>query len=82
MAQGRSVSEKTCDEGNEMPTRIKSSIKTWMLFYVAFVVALTSGGMAGDSSAASVSPGAFPTETTADRVFFESTIERPRRNDI
>ncbi len=65
-----------------MPTRIRSSIKSWMLFYVAFVVALISGGMAGDSSAASVSPGTYPTETTADRVFFESTIERPRRNDI
>jgi len=80
--QGRSVSGKTCDEGSEMPTKIRSSIKSWMLFYVAFVIALTSGGMGGDSSAASVSPGTYPTETTADRVFFESTIERPRRNDI
>jgi len=65
-----------------MPTRIKSSIKTWMLFYVAFVIALTTGGMTGESSAASVSPGTYPSDTIADRTFFESTIERPRRNDI
>ena len=53
-----------------------------MLVYVAFVIALISAGPAGESSAASVSPGTYPSDTTADKVFFTPTIERPRRNDI
>lgn len=70
------------DENNEMPTRTKSGFKSWMLVYAAFVVALASAGSADDSSATSVSPGTYPSETTADKVFFTPTIERPRRNDI
>jgi hypothetical protein len=81
-AQGRSINEKTCDEGNEMPTRIKCSFKTWMLVYVALVVALISASISGETSAASVSPGTYPSGTTANKVFFAPTIERPRRNDI
>ena len=65
-----------------MPTRVKSSFKSWMLVYVAFVIALISTGPTGESSAASVSPGTYPSATTADKVFFAPTIERPRRNDI
>lgn len=53
-----------------------------MLIYVAFVVALTSTDTAGESSAASVSPGTYPADVPADKVFFAPTIERPRRNDI
>ncbi len=65
-----------------MTAKIKSGFKFWMLIYVAFVVALTSAGTAGESSAASVSPGTYPADTRADKVFFAPTIERPRRNDI
>jgi hypothetical protein len=65
-----------------MPTRIKIRFKPWMLIYVAFLVALTSAGTAGESSAATVSPGTYPADTPADKVFFAPTIERPRRNDI
>jgi len=65
-----------------MPTRIKSSFKSWMLVYVAFVVALISASIADESSAASVSPGTYPSDMTAGKVFFTPTIERPRRNDI
>jgi hypothetical protein len=65
-----------------MPTRIKSSFKSWMLVYVAFVVALISASISGESSAASVSPGTYPSVTTTNNVFFAPTIERPRRNDI
>ena len=53
-----------------------------MLVYVAFVIALMSAGTVGESSAASVSPGTYPSDITADKVFFAPTIERPRRNDI
>jgi hypothetical protein len=65
-----------------MSARIKSSFKSWMLVYVAFVVALISASIAGESSATSVSPGTYPSDTTADKAFFTPTIERPRRNDI
>jgi len=65
-----------------MPTRTKIGFKSWMLVYVAFVIALMSTGPDGESSAASVSPGTYPSAATADKVFFTPTIERPRRNDI
>ncbi len=65
-----------------MPAKIKISFKSWMLVYVAFAVALTAAGPAEESSAASVSPGNYPSVVTADKVFFTPTIERPRRNDI
>jgi len=65
-----------------MPARIKCSFKSWMLVYVAFVVALITASIAGESSAASVSPGTYPSDTTVGKVFFAPTIERPRRNDI
>lgn len=65
-----------------MATKIKSSLKSWMLVYVAFVIAMMSAGTVGDSSAAAVSPGTYPSDITADKVFFAPTIERPRRNDI
>lgn len=65
-----------------MTAKIKSAFKFWMLVYAAFVVALIAASTSGESSAASVSPGTYPSEATADRVFFTPTIERPRRNDI
>ena len=65
-----------------MTAKIKSGFKSWMLVYVAFLIALISAGPVGESSAASVSPGTYPSETTADEAFFAPTIERPRRNDI
>ena len=53
-----------------------------MLVYVAFLIALISAGPVGETEAASVSPGTYPSDITADEVFFAPTIEHSRRNDI
>lgn len=65
-----------------MPAIRRKSLKTWMLVYLGFVVALITASPASDSSSAAVSPGTYPTEMTADRHFFTPTIEHRRRNDI
>jgi hypothetical protein len=67
-----------------MPATIKRSLKSWMLVYVAFAVALSTAdtGTNAESSAAAVSPGSTPSEVAVDRRFFRPTVEKSRRNDI
>ena len=67
-----------------MPATIKRSLKSWMLVYIAFAVALTTAniGSPPESDAAAVSPGLTPSEIAVDRHFFRPTVDYPRRNDI
>ena len=67
-----------------MPTPIKRGLKTWMLVYVGFAVALAAANItpASDTSAALVSPGSLPTDISADQAFFRPADEQSVRNDI
>ena len=67
-----------------MPAMIKRRLKSWMLVYVSFAVALTAAntGTDAESTAKAVSPGSTPTEVALERSFFRPTVEYPRRNDI
>ena len=67
-----------------MSTAIKRSLKTWMLVYAGFVVALTAANYGEDSVSdlTEVSPGSLPARISTEEVFFRPAVERPRRNDI
>jgi hypothetical protein len=67
-----------------MPSKIKSGFKSWMLFYVAFAVALAAAGdgSAEDAPATSVSPGSYSSDLAANKVFFRLPNEPSRRDDM
>ena len=67
-----------------MPTPIKRGLKTWMLVYAGFALALVAanGAPDRDSNADHLSPGSLPTEISADQAFFRQAVEQPVRNDI
>jgi len=67
-----------------MPTVIKRSLKSWMLVYAGFALALTAAnsGSDSDTSSALVSPGSLPDEVSVERSFFQPTVAQPRRSDI
>jgi hypothetical protein len=63
---------------------IKRSVKTWMLVYVAFLVAFAAAG-AGEppkSDLAALSPGSLPSAMSTDKAYFRPAVEQARRNDI
>ena len=53
-----------------------------MLVYAVFAVALTAANLGSEPPAVSVSPGAYPSGLTIDKVFFTPAIVQPRRNDM
>jgi hypothetical protein len=67
-----------------MPTVIKRSLKSWMLVYVGFALALTAADIGSQSTPtpALVSPGTLPAELSIERSFFQPTVAQRRRNDI
>jgi len=67
-----------------MPTVIKRSLKSWMLVYAGFALALTAANIGSQpvSTPALVSPGTLPGEVSVERSFFQPTVAQPRRNDI
>jgi hypothetical protein len=67
-----------------MPTVIKRSLKSWMLVYAGFALALTAAnfGSNADTRSALVSPGSLPNEVSVERSFFQPAFAQPRRNDI
>jgi len=67
-----------------MPTVIKRSLKSWMLVYAAFALAITAAnfGSSSDTSSALVSPGSLPVAVSVERSFFQPAFAQPRRNDI
>jgi len=67
-----------------MPAVIKRSLKSWMLVYVGFALALTAAniGSGSTSTPALVSPGTLPADVSIDRSFFQPTVAQQRRNDI
>jgi hypothetical protein len=67
-----------------MPTVIKRSLKSWMLVYVGFALALTAANIDARSSprSSTVSPGSLPSDVSIEKSFFQPTIPRSRRNDI
>jgi len=67
-----------------MPAAIKSNLKSWMLVYVGFIVAIstTNSDIGSKSAAQLVSPGAIPTGSTIEQTYFRPTVAEPRRNDI
>jgi hypothetical protein len=67
-----------------MPTTIKRSLKSWMLVYVGFVLALTAANFDIDVNPGSklVSPGSLPTSVSIEQTYFRPTVAEPRRNDI
>lgn len=74
-------------DGNErsnVAARNKRFFKSWMVFYVAFVVSLVAAGADNTESvdSSSVSPGSYPTSLHAEKVFFVPTLGQNRRTDI
>ena len=67
-----------------MPTIIRRSLKSWMLVYVGFVLALTAANFDNgpNPEAQLVSPGSLPGTGSMEQTYFRQTIAEPRRNDI
>jgi len=72
-----------------MSASIKRNLKSWMLVYVGFVLALTAANTdvgskhgAAKHGAAVVSPGTLPSTSLIEQTFFRPTVVEPRRNDI
>jgi len=67
-----------------MPTTIKRSLKSWMLVYVGFVLALTAANfdISSKPGLELVSPGSLPTRVSIEQTYFRPTVAEPRRNDI
>jgi len=72
-----------------MSVTIKHKLKSWMLVYVGFVLALTAANTdvgskhgAAKQGAAVVSPGTLPSASSIEQTFFRPTVAEPRRNDI
>lgn len=67
-----------------MPTTIKRNLKSWMLVYVGFVLAISAANsdIGSKSAAQLVSPGSLPTGSSIEQTFFRPTVAEPRRNDI
>ena len=67
-----------------MSVTIKHKLKSWMLVYVGFVLALTAANtdIGSKHSAAVVSPGSLPSTSSIEQTFFRPTVAEPRRNDI
>ena len=67
-----------------MSASIKRNLKSWMLVYVAFVLALTAANtdVGSKHGAAVVSPGSLPSTSSIEQTFFRPTIAEPRRHDI
>ena len=65
-------------------TSIRRSVKTWMLVYVAFIVAFTAAGTGatGKTDLAALSPGTPPAAISTEKVYFRPAVEQARRNDI
>jgi hypothetical protein len=67
-----------------MPTTIKRKLKSWMLVYVGFVLALTAANSdIGPKSAAQlVSPGTLPGLDSMEQTYFRPAVAELPRNDI
>ena len=67
-----------------MSAAIKRNLKSWMLVYVGFVLALTAAhtDLAPSSGAQLVSPGSLPGSVSIEKTFFRPTVAEPRRSDI
>jgi hypothetical protein len=67
-----------------MPTSIKRKLKSWMLVYVGFILALTAANSdTGPKSAAQlVSPGSLPSLDWMEQTYFRPTVAERPRNDI
>jgi len=67
-----------------MSVTLKRNLKSWMLVYVGFVLALTAAhtDSAPRSGAELVSPGALPGSASIEQTFFHPTVAEARRSDI
>jgi len=67
-----------------MPTTIKRSLKSWMLVYVGFVLALAAAKFDIDAKPGLelVSPGSLPSGVSIEQTYFRPTVADLRRNDI
>jgi len=76
--------EKTCDKEKPVPTTIKRSLKSWMLVYIGFILALSAANSDINAKPGSklVSPGSLPAEISIEQTYFRPTVAEPRRNDI
>jgi hypothetical protein len=67
-----------------MPTTIRRSLKSWMLVYVGFVLALTAANIdvRPNSGMELVSPGSLPGSDLVEQTFFRPIVAELPRNDI
>ena len=67
-----------------MPATIRRSLKTWMLVYVGFALALMAAdiGSTESSDVVDVSPGSIPGNIAVELSYFRPLVEQPSRNDI
>jgi len=67
-----------------MPSAKIRSLKSWMLVYVSFVVALAAANFGADAESEQtlVSPGSLPAKISTEQSFFRPTIAQSRRKDI
>jgi hypothetical protein len=72
------------NNGETMSIVIKRNLKSWMLVYACFVVALTATNFAVDaeSDLALVSPGSLPAKFPTEQKFFRPAVAQPSRSDI
>ena len=67
-----------------MPTTIKSKLKSWMVVYVGFVLALTAANfdISPKTAAELVSPGSLPGLDSMEQTYFRPAVTELPRNDI
>lgn len=67
-----------------MATKIRLSLKFWMLVYAGFAVALVAAniGPPHKPGATAVSLETMPAGVATEQAFFLPAINHPRRNDI
>lgn len=82
--QSRSKYWNAGNERNKVAAKNKHPFKSWMLFYIAFIVSLVAAGADNGTLAdsSSVSPGSYPTGIHSEKMFFSPTLEQTRRTDI
>ncbi|MCH7830261.1 MAG: hypothetical protein IIB75_06785 [Proteobacteria bacterium] len=67
-----------------MAAKTERFFRSWIVAYVAFVIALVAAGTGSGAPANSsfVSPGSYPAGFYSDKAFFLPTLEQNRRTDI
>lgn len=67
-----------------MAAKTERIFKSWIVVYVAFVIALVAAGVdnGAPTNSSFVSPGSYPTGFYSGKAFFLPTLKQNRRTDI